>query len=60
MKHTAVGPGRKVRPIGGWQPSWPSGTIAMMLWIIVLVAIAPLVSLFAERHAALIPIEPRR
>jgi hypothetical protein len=32
----------------------------MMLWILVLVAIAPLVSLVAERHAALIPIEPRR
>jgi hypothetical protein len=32
----------------------------MMLWIFVLIAIAPLVSLFAERQAARIPIEQQR
>jgi hypothetical protein len=31
-----------------------------MLWIFVLLAIAPLVSLCAERQAARIPIEPQR
>ena len=52
--------GRKVRPIGGWRPTQARRTIAVMLWMFVLVAIAPLVSLCAERQAARVRIDAKR